>query len=168
MFNTTTTTTTSTRSTRSRGLPGPVLVGGAFLLSTGVNILFHLGEIVFTDDDPYAPEGPVASIQGVALFGGAALLLALAIAIPSASDPRRARTAAVVLGVLTVVSLVVFWSGAPATLGAAAAWLAGFGRGAEPQTGVARGFGVVGLVLAVLTIVVHLVGPLAAALTGSA
>ncbi len=162
------TTTTSSSSTDRRGLPGPVLVVGAFLLSTVVNILFHVWEILFTGHDPYAPDGPVASIEGVALFGGIALVLALAIAIPCAADTGRARTGAVVLGILTIVSLAVFWSGAPATLGAAAAWLGGFGRGAAQQTGVARGFGVVGLVLAVLTIVVQLVGPVAAGLMGSA
>jgi hypothetical protein len=160
------TTTTTPSTTRQRGLPGPVLVIGAFLLSTVVNILFHVGDIVFTDRDPYAPEGAVASIENVALFGGIALVLALAIAVPLSSDPRRARTGAVVLGVLSLLALVVFWSGAPATLGAGAAWLAGFGRGAAPQTGVARGFGVVGLVLAVLTVVITVVAPLASAVVG--
>jgi hypothetical protein len=160
------TTTTTPTSTRRRGVPGLALVLGAFLLSTGVNIAFHVGEILFTDHDPNAPEGPVATIVGVAVFGGVALALALAIAVPCATNPDRARTGAVVLGVLALVSLVVFWSGAPASLGAGAAWLAGFGRGSVPQTGAARGFGVVGLVLAVLTIAVNVVGPLTAGLAG--
>lgn len=159
-------TTTTTPTTQRRTVHGLVLVVGAFLLSTGVNILYHVGEIVFTDHDPYASEGPVATIEGVALFGGIALVLALAIAVPTASDPSRARVGAIVLGVLSLLALVVFWSGAPASLGAAAAWLAGFGRGAAPQTGVARGFGVVGLVLAVLVVVVDIAGPLAAGLLG--
>ncbi len=159
-------TTITPSTTGRRGVPGLVLVLGAFLLSTVVNILVHVGELVLTDHDPYAPEGPVATIEGVALYGGLALVLTLAIALPLATDPRRARTGAVVLGVLAVLALGVFWSGAPASLGAGAAWLAGFGRGASPQTGVARGFGVVGLVLAVLTIVVTLVGPLAAGALG--
>ncbi len=161
------TTTTTSSTTRRRGVPGLVLVLGAFLLSTVVNIAFHAGEILFTDHDAYAPDGPVDSIKGVALFGGIALVIALAVAVPCAADPRRAHTGAVVLGVLSLLSLVVFWSGAPAALGAGAAWLAGFGRDAQPQGGVARGFGVVGLVLAVLTIVVNIVGPLAAGVLGS-
>jgi hypothetical protein len=151
------TTTTTTPTTRRR-VHGLALVLGAFLLSTGVNLVAQTLDWVFGSGDPYRPAGPVESIQGIALFGGIAVVLALAVAVPSAADPRRARVGAVVLGALALVSVVVFWSGAPASLGAAAAWLAGFGRGAEPQTGVPRGFGVVGLVLAVLTVVVTVVG----------
>lgn len=161
-------TTSITPSSTRRGVPGLALVLGAFLLSTGANIAVHVGEILFTDHDPGGPEGPVATIVGVALYGVVALALSLAIAVPCASDAGRARTGAVVLGVLALVSLVVFWSGAPASLGAGAAWLAGFGRGTAPQTGAARGFGVVGLVLAVLTIAVSIVGPLTAGLVGGA
>jgi hypothetical protein len=149
---------TTTTTARRSGVSGPVLVAGAFLLSTALNLLFQTADVLFGDGDPNRPQGPVESIQGIAFFGGIALVLALAVAIPSAGDHARARVGAIVLGVLALASLVVFWSGAPATLGAAAAWLAGFGRGSEPQTGAARGFGVVGLVLAVLTIAITLVG----------
>ncbi len=154
-MSTTTTTTTTARRTSVHGL---VLVTAAFLLTTGINLLAQVGDILFNDADPHRPEGPIESIQGIALFGGIALVLALAVAVPSARDASRARVGAVVLGVLAILSVAVFWSGAPAILGAASAWLAGFGRDASPQTGVPRGFGVVGLVLAVLTIVVTIVG----------
>ena len=116
-----------------RRLSPALLVGGAFALSTLLNITMHVGEILFTDHDPHAPEGPIASIASVSVVGGAALVLALAIAVPLAGDSRRARIGAVVLGLLTVVSLVVFWSGAPATLGAAAAWLGGLAKGSHPD-----------------------------------
>lgn len=58
------------------------------------------------------------------------------------------------LGVLAIIALPVFWSGAPATLGACAAWLGGLARGSHPQAGAARGFGIVGVVIAVLVIAV--------------
>ncbi len=154
----TTTTPATTTTTRRGGVHGLVLVTAAFLLTTGINLLSQVGDILFNDADPHRAEGPIESIQGIALFGGLALVLALAVAVPSARDASRARIGAVVLGVLAIVSVVAWWSGAPATLGAAAAWLAGFGRGTAPQTGVPRGLGVVGLVLAVLTIVGTVVG----------
>lgn len=59
----------------------------------------------------------------------------------------------IVLGVLSMLTLSFFWCGAPAVFGAAAAWLAGVVPGAEPQTGAARGFGVVGLVIAALLVI---------------
>jgi hypothetical protein len=52
----------------------------------------------------------------------------------------------------------VFWSGAPAVLGASAAWLGGLARGSHPQVGAARGFGIVGMVIAVLIIVATVFG----------
>ena len=163
-----TTTPSATMSQRTtKGLPGPLLVGGAFALTTLTTICFELGNIVFTDQDPYRSEGPIDTIVGVGLFGGVAFLIALALAIPLSRDPDRARVGAVVLGALAIVSLPIFWSGAPASFGAAAAWLGGLARGSHPQAGVARGFAVVGLVIAILEIVVTFVGPIAASLSGT-
>lgn len=155
--------TTDTVGRTERRLSPALLVGGAFALSTLLNITMHVGEILFTDHDPHAPDGPIASIWSVAVVGGAALVLALAIAVPLAGDSRRARLGAIVVGSLTVVSLVVFWSGAPATLGAAAAWLGGLAKGSHPQTGIARGFGIFGMVIAILVIVATVFGGPAAA-----
>lgn len=149
---------TTTETVRTRRLPGPTLVLGAFALTTLLNILFEAGAVVFQDGDPYRPEGPVDSIVGIAIFGGLALIVALSVALPCSKTPARARIGAIVLGVLSLLTLVIFWSGAPATLGAAAAWLAGFGRGSAPQTGAARGFGIAGFVLAILTVVATLAG----------
>jgi hypothetical protein len=84
----------------------------------------HVGEILFTDHDAHAPTGPIASIQSVALVGGIGLLLAPAIAVPLFRDPHRAKVGGIILGTLAIITLPVFWSGAPATLGASAAWLA--------------------------------------------
>jgi hypothetical protein len=72
----------------------------------------------------------------------------------------------VVFGVLAIISLPVFWSGAPATLGACAAWLGGLARGSHPQAGAARGFGIVGIVIVVLEIVAIVFGGAAGQLFG--
>jgi hypothetical protein len=155
----------TTRATDRRLSPA-VLVGGTFALTTLLTIAFHVGEILFTDHDPHAPEGPIASIQSVAVVGGIGLVLALAIAVPLSRDPHRAKVGAIVLGALAIITLPVFWSGAPATLGASAAWLAGLARGSHPQAGAARGFGIVGIVIAVLTIVATVFGGAAGQLFG--
>ncbi len=162
---TSSTTTSTTRSTERRLSPA-MLVGGTFALTTLLSIAFHVGEILFTDHDPNAPEGPIASIQSVAVVGVIGLVLALAIAVPLSRDPQRAKVGAIVLGSLAVVALPFFWSGAPATLGVCAAWLGGLARGSHPQSGAARGFGVVGLVIAVLVIVATVFGGAAGRLFG--
>jgi hypothetical protein len=155
----------TTRGTDRRLSPA-VLVGGTFALTTLLSITFHVGEIVFTDHDRHAPEGPIASIESVAVVGGIGLVLALAIAVPLSRDPHRAKVGAIVLGALAIITLPVFWSGAPATLGASAAWLGGLARGSHPQAGAARGFGIVGIVIAVLEIVATVFGGAVAQLFG--
>lgn len=158
--------TTETTTATERRLSPAVLVGGTFALTTLLNIAVHVGEILFTDHDAHAPEGPIASIQSVAVVGGIGLVLALAIAIPLSHDTHRAKVGAIVLGVLAIITLPVFWSGAPAVLGASAAWLGGLARGSHPQAGAARGFGIIGIVIAVLEIVASVFGGAAGQLFG--
>lgn len=158
--------TTQTTRASERRLSPALLVGGAFALTTLLSIVFHVGEILFTDSDPHAPEGPIASIRSIAVVGGIGLIFALAIAVPLSRVPHRAKVGAVVLGILAIISLPVFWSGAPATLGACAAWLGGLARGSHPQAGAARGFGIVGIVIAVLVIVAVVFGGAAGQLFG--
>jgi hypothetical protein len=148
----------------TRGVSGPVLVGAAFLLTTVLGLCFQLGDLLWGSGDPHRSEGPIASIESISVVGFAGLVVALAVALPLRRDPARARIGAIVLGALALVSAPFFWSGAPAVLGAAAAWLGGLTRGAQPQTGVARGFGIVGFVVAVLVFVAGLVGYLTAML----
>jgi hypothetical protein len=146
----------------SHGVSGPVLVGGAFLLSTVTNLCFQLGDILFTDGDPHRPDGPISSIVSISVVGVAGLVLALAIALPLVRDPARAKVGAIVLGALALITTPFFWSGAPAVLGAAAAWLAGLTKGGRPLGGAARGFGIIGFVVAVLVVVATFVGCLTA------
>jgi hypothetical protein len=144
----------------TRGLPAPVLVGGAFVLSTVANIAFQVGDILFTDRDPHRPEGPIGSIESISVVGVAALAIALAIGLSMVRNPARARIAAIVLGALALVTVPLFWSGAPAVFGAAAAWLAGLTGGGRPQSGAARAFGIIGFVVAILGVVAVFAGGL--------
>jgi hypothetical protein len=147
--------TASTALAGRRGISGPALLVTVFLLTTVVGLAFQAADFVFnlSGDDPYRAEGPVDSITSIALFGGIALIVALAIALPLRRDPARARIGAMVLGSLALLTLPFFWSGAPAIFGAAAAWLAGLTKDTHPQTGAARGFGIVGLVVVAILVV---------------
>jgi len=156
--------TTDTSARTARGLSAPLLVGGAFVLSTVANICFQAAEIAFTDKDPHRPEGPIESIASISVVGVVSLAVALAIALPLIAKPARAKVGAIVLGALALLSLPFFWSGAPAVLGASAAWLAGLTKGGQPSSGAARAFGIVGFVVAVLGIVAVFAGALSALL----
>jgi hypothetical protein len=159
---------TASPATTSRGLVlprGPVLVALAYGLCVLGPILVFLGVILAGDPDPYAPEGSVAAITGIGTFGTIALALALAIAL-GLGRGQRAGVAAVVLGILSFVSLVFFWSGAPAIFGACAAWRAGLTRDARPLGGAARAAGIVGAFVIVLDVVLFAGGFILAAISG--
>ncbi|MFI5912001.1 hypothetical protein [Dactylosporangium sp. NPDC051541] len=128
-------------------------VFAAFVLSTVANIAFQVADIVFTDRDPHRSEGPLESLPSIAVVGVAALAVALAAGFVLIRDPGRARVGAIVFGALSLVTLPLFWSGAPATFGATAVWLAG-----RPQSGAPRAFGVIGLVVAILVVVAVFAG----------
>ena len=80
---------------------------------------------------------------GVGILGTAALLIVVGLGLWQAHAPQRATMGAIVLGALSLLTLIAFWSGAPGVLGAGAAGLAGLTRGGrplgEPPEGRARG-----------------------------
>ncbi len=79
--------------------------------------------------------------------------------------PERSKVGAILFAALSVLSLIVFWSGAPGVFGACAAWLAGLTRGGRPLGGAARVAGVVGVFMAVLNVVLTVGGVLVTAFT---
>jgi hypothetical protein len=158
----------SSTTSRSLTLPsGPVLVAIAYVICVLGLIAIFVGQILFTDVDPHANEGPIASIVAIGIFGTVALVIGLGVSLTLHRAPQRAGVGAVVLGVLSVLSLVFFWSGAPGILGACAAWLGGLTRGSSPQTGAARVAGIVGAFVMLLDVVLALGGGLLGAITGS-
>ena len=93
---------------------------------------------------------------GVGLLGTIALAIGdrehpVASAAPGGAGAGEGGS--VVLGQLTVLTLVVWWSGAPGSLGACTAWLAGLTRGGAPLTGAARVAGILGAFVALLNVV---------------
>jgi hypothetical protein len=153
---------TSTAATRSVPLPSArVLIGTVYAVCVLALVAIFVGEIVFTDNDPYRSEGPVESIISVGLVGTAALVIGVGVGIWLVRTPERAKVGAILFGALSLLTLVVFWSGAPGLFGACAAWLAGLTRGGRPLGGAARIAGIVGVFIALLNVVVTVGGMLA-------
>ncbi|GAB3991719.1 hypothetical protein [Nocardioides marmoraquaticus] len=154
---------TTTRTTGARGVRVPsyrVLLGAAVLGTTVM--LLNLVAAIATDQPPDRPRTHQEQIVGVLGFGGLGLAIALAVAWWARSGTphslARRRTGAVVLGALAVPGVVFFFSALPAMLGVTAAHLAGLTPGRRRLDGLARTFGTVGLVIAVLDLVVIVVG----------
>lgn len=151
--------TTSGVERRSFELPRAALfVGGMYALGVVLPILIFAGIILFTDTDPYEPQGPVESMWTIGIVGTVALAIGVALAGLLSRTERNAAIGAVVLAVLSVVTVVFFWSGTPGILGACAAWCAGLTRGARPLTGAARVAGIVGAFVAALNVVLTIGG----------
>jgi hypothetical protein len=105
--------------------PG-VLVGGAFALTTIANTLFHVAFSIWDIRDDFgagnrSPEQQLPVIIGIGVIG---LLAALGVGKWLSGD--RAARGAVVLGALSILTLPVSFSGAPASFGAMAAVRAGW------------------------------------------
>lgn len=160
---TTQSTTPATR--RTVQLPSAAVLFGAVIVACIViPMVVFIGDIVLTDNDPYRAQGPVDSIISIGVVGGAALLISLGVSALLVRNPERARIGAVVLGALSVLTVVVFWSGAPGLFGAGAAYLAGLTRGGRPLGGAARVAGIIGAFVAVLNILLSVAGMILSAI----
>jgi hypothetical protein len=152
---------------RSISLPSArVLIGGVYAVCVLGLVAVFVGSILFTDEDPYRSDGPIESIIAVGAFGTAALALGVGGGLWLIRTPERRKIGAILFGALSVVTLLVFWSGAPGVFGACAAWLAGLTRGERSLGGAARIAGIVGLFIALLNVVLTVGGVLAAGLGG--
>lgn len=141
-----------------RSPAAPLLVGAAIALTTGVQLaVLAVGMFVASDHDIHRSEGVKAGLLSVAVVGAVCLAVGFAIAIAARRDAGRSKVGAIALGALSVLSIPIFWAGGPAIFGSLAAWLGGLTKDGRPQTGAARAFGIVGLVLAVLNVVAILV-----------
>ena len=157
---------TSTVAPRSVTLPSArVLVGAVYAICVLGLIAVFVGDIVFTDKDPHRSEGPIDSMITIGIMGTSALLIVVGLGLWLGRTPERAKAGAVVLGALSVVTVIVFWSGVPGIFGAGAAWLAGLTRGGRPLGGAARVAGLVGLFIALLNVVISVGGVLLAGIS---
>jgi hypothetical protein len=135
-----------------------VLIGIVYAVCVLGLVAFFVGEIVFTDHDPHADDGPIESIVTVSIAGTAALLIGVGILAWLGRRPETARVGSFVLAGLAVLTVVFFWSGAPGVLGACAGVCAGLARGGRSPSGGARIAGIVGLFIALLNMVLTVGG----------
>ena len=138
-------TTTESTMARDRGIAPALLIGGTFLLTTVANFLFNAASAIWDLQESFGAGG---RSRADGIFG-----LVVALVLGKVFKGEKAARGAIVLGILSILTLPTFFSGAPAAFGAVAAVRAGFAKGGQPTTGVARGFGIAGIVVAVLVIV---------------
>lgn len=146
-------TSTESASTRRGGVGPALLVGGVFLLTTVANFLFNAASAVWDLQEDFGAGGYSRAEQLPVIAGVGILGLIMALVLGNVFDGEKAERGAIVLGALSILTLPAFFSGAPAAFGAVAAVRAGLARGGHPATGAARGFGIAGIVVAVLVIV---------------
>ncbi len=157
---------TSTAATRSVQLPSArVLVGAVYAVCVLAMLALFTAEIIFTDKDPHRSDGPISSIIAISIFGTAALVIGVGLALWLVRTPEHARVGSFLLVALSVLTIIFFWSGAPGILGACATWCAGLTRGRRPLEGGARVAGIVGAFIALLNMVLTIGGVLASGVT---
>ena len=152
---------TSTAGPRSVELPSArVLVGTVYAVCVLALLALFTGEIIVSDEDPHRSEGPIDSIVAISISGTAALVIGVGLAFWFVRTPERARVGSFVLVALALLTIILFWTGAPGILGACAAWCAGLTKGARPLGGSARVAGIVGAFIALLNVVLTVGGVL--------
>jgi hypothetical protein len=142
--------TTPRSTTPSRRLPSAAVVIGTVYALCVVVPLVYLTLVVAIGLDPNGPDTARQEIPAIGLVGTTALAIGVLPGIYLAKSDSASRIGAIVYGALSVVTLVLFWSGAPGVLGAVAAWLGGLTRGRTPYPGAPRVFAIIGLSVAIL------------------
>ncbi len=135
----------------------PVLLGIVFVVCT-VGMALNLVAAIATDVVDEGPRTLQEQLVGVIGFGLGGLLVSLLGAWWFSRTDGRATVGAIVFGVLAVPTIILFFSGTPGMFGATAAFLAGLTRGRRPSDGAPRVFGVVGLVIAILNVLITVAG----------
>jgi hypothetical protein len=142
--------TVTTTAARDRRIAPALLIGGTFLLTTVANFWFNAASAIWDPEDSFGAGGLSRADQLPVIAGLGILGLAAALVLGKVFKGGKG---AVVLGILSLVTLPAFFSGAPAAFGSVAAVRAGFAKGGRPATGAARGFGIAGIVVVALVIV---------------
>lgn len=163
-----TATTGKSTEARDRGVRPALVIGGTFLLTTVASFLSNAASTLWDLQGSFGAGGLSRAEQLPVIAGLGLLGLVVALALGKVFKGGKEAQGAVVLGTLSVLTLPMFFSGAPAAFGAVAAVLAGFARGGQPATGAARGFGTVGIAVAVLVIVAVFGGNIAGIIENAA
>jgi len=162
-----TTTSTGSATARDRRIAPAVLVGGTFLLTTTANFLFNAASAIW-DQENFGAGGLSRADQLPVIAGLGILGLVVALVLGKVFEGEQTSRGAIVLGSLSILTLPMFFSGAPAAFGAVAAVRAGFAKDGQPATGAGRGFGIAGIVVAVLVIVAVFGGNIAGIIENAA
>jgi hypothetical protein len=112
---------------------------------------------VASDHDIHRSQGVKGSLVSSSLVAAICLVVGFAIAFATRRSASRSKVGAITLGALSVLSIPIFWASGPAIFGSLAAYLGGLTKDGHSQSGVARGFGIVGLVAAILNVIAILV-----------
>lgn len=159
--------TTPTTTPRTVQLPtARVLVGVVYAVCVLAMLVLFAGEVIVSDKDPHRSEGPIESIVAISISGTAALIIGVGLSLWFVRTQDRARVGSFVLVALAVLTLILFWTGAPGVLGACAAWCAGLTKGGRPLGGGARVAGIVGAFIALLNVVLTIGGVLLSPVVG--
>lgn len=126
-----------------------VVIGGVYALCVLVP-LAYLTLVVALDLDPEGPNTARQEIIDIGLVGTTALMIGVLPGLYLARSDSASRIGAIVYGVLSLLTIVFFWSGAPGILGAVATWLGGLTRGRTSLQGAPRVFAIIGLCIAIL------------------
>ena len=119
------------------------------LITSVIIVVAMLFAHVIGLSDEVDEEGSVGSFIGLSIFAIAVTAVLLLVAVPKIPREHR-RTAVLGFGAGALVTVLVFWTGLPFALGAAALYAAGPGEERIPAEGEAMA--TAGVLLAVLAI----------------
>ena len=140
--------------TPSRVPSAQVVISAVYALCVLVP-LAYLTLVVILGLDPSGPDTARQEMIAIGLVGTTALVSGVLPGLYLAKSDSASRIGAIVYGVLSLLTIVFFWSGAPGILGAVAAWLGGLTRGRTPVQGAARVLAIIGLCIAILNCVAN-------------
>jgi hypothetical protein len=142
---------TAPRSTTPSGrIPSaPVVISTVYAFCVVVPIVY-LTLVVALGLDPNGPDTARQEILAIGLIGTTALGIGVLPGLYLAKSDSASRIGAMVYGALSLLTILLIWSGTPGIFGAVAAWLGGLTRGRTPYRGAPRVFAIIGLCIAIL------------------
>jgi hypothetical protein len=142
---------TAPRSTTPSGrIPSaPVVISTVYAFCVVMPIVY-LTLVVAFGLDPNGPDTARQEILAIGLIGTTALAIGVLPGRYLAKSDSASRIGAMVYGALSLLTILLIWSGTPGVFGAVAAWLGGLTRGRTPYRGAPRVFAIIGLCIAIL------------------
>jgi hypothetical protein len=127
---------TAPRSTTPSGrIPSaPVVISTVYAFCVVVPLVY-LTLVVALGLDPNGPDTARQEILAIGLIGTTALAIGVLPGLYLAKSDSASRIGAMVYGALSLLTILLIWSGTPGVFGAVAAWLGGLTRGRTPYRG---------------------------------